>query len=262
MANNNSNNVSVIATPTNQVVATIPVGSVAADVAVTPDGKTVWVTNYGDGTVQPIDVATHTAGAPVAGRRQPGAGRGSRRTASTCGSPTRARARQARWTSPPARWSHTVTVGAAPVRRRGRRGRHRVHRQRAAATTCPSSTRHGTVTGDHPARAGPRPASAVSPDGGDAVRDGRPAGGVLADRRRRRTRRPAHRRPAPARTRCRSPPTAARRGWSTPDAQRHPADHRRHRSRRARRCTVGQRAGRHRPDPELSRHVVVRCVTM
>jgi YVTN family beta-propeller protein len=39
---------------------------VAADVAATPDGKTVWVTNYGDGTVQPIDVATHTAGVPIA----------------------------------------------------------------------------------------------------------------------------------------------------------------------------------------------------
>jgi predicted alpha-1,2-mannosidase len=71
VANNNSNNVTVIDTTTNAVIKTIPVGSVAADVAATPDGKTVWVSNFGDGTVQPIDVATLTAGPPVAVGSQP-----------------------------------------------------------------------------------------------------------------------------------------------------------------------------------------------
>ena len=71
VANNNTNNVTVIDTTTNAVLATIPVGSVAADVAATPDGKTVWVTNFGDGTVQPIDVATLTAGTPIAVGSQP-----------------------------------------------------------------------------------------------------------------------------------------------------------------------------------------------
>ena len=55
----------VIDTTTNTVTATVPVGSVAAAVDVTPDGKTVWVSNYGDGTVQPIDTTTHKAGPPI-----------------------------------------------------------------------------------------------------------------------------------------------------------------------------------------------------
>ena len=65
VANNNTNDVTVIDTGTNAVLATVPVGGIAADVAATPDGKTVWVTNFGDGTVQPIDVATLKAGTPV-----------------------------------------------------------------------------------------------------------------------------------------------------------------------------------------------------
>ncbi len=65
VAANNANSVTVIATADNRVVATVPVGAVAADVAATPDGTTVWVSNYGDGTVQPIDTATHTTGPPV-----------------------------------------------------------------------------------------------------------------------------------------------------------------------------------------------------
>ena len=71
VADNNSNDVTVIDTTTNAVVKTIGVGSVAADVAATPDGKTAWVTNFGDGTVQPIDVATLTTGTPVAVGSQP-----------------------------------------------------------------------------------------------------------------------------------------------------------------------------------------------
>jgi predicted alpha-1,2-mannosidase len=71
VANNNSDNVTVIDTATNAVIKTIGVGSIAADVAATPDGKTVWVSNFGDGTVQPIDVATLTAGPPVSVGSQP-----------------------------------------------------------------------------------------------------------------------------------------------------------------------------------------------
>ena len=71
VANNNTNDVTVIDTTTNAVIKTIPVGSIAADVAATPDGKTVWVTNFGDGTVQPIDVATLTAGTPIKVGSQP-----------------------------------------------------------------------------------------------------------------------------------------------------------------------------------------------
>jgi YVTN family beta-propeller protein len=66
VANNNTNNVTVISTADNHVITTIPVGSIAADVVATADSKTVWVSNYGDGTVQPIDTATHTAGTPIA----------------------------------------------------------------------------------------------------------------------------------------------------------------------------------------------------
>jgi YVTN family beta-propeller protein len=34
-------------------------------VAASADSSTVWVSNYGDGTIQPIDTTTHTAGAPI-----------------------------------------------------------------------------------------------------------------------------------------------------------------------------------------------------
>ena len=71
VADNNSNDVTVIDTTTNAVVKAIPVGAVAADVSATPDGKTVWVSNFGSGTVQPIDVATLTAGTPVTVGTQP-----------------------------------------------------------------------------------------------------------------------------------------------------------------------------------------------
>lgn len=71
VANNNSNDVTVVDLTTNAVTTTIKVGGVAADVAPTPDAKTVWVSNFGDGTVQPIDTATLTAGAPVKVGNQP-----------------------------------------------------------------------------------------------------------------------------------------------------------------------------------------------
>src|SRR5436190_940249 len=51
ITNYGSNDVSVIATSTNTVTATIPVGSFPLGVAVTPDGGKVYVTNYGSATV-------------------------------------------------------------------------------------------------------------------------------------------------------------------------------------------------------------------
>jgi YVTN family beta-propeller protein len=60
--------VSVIDTATNTVVATVTVGSGPIGVAVTPDGKQVYVTNQGSGhsnTVSVIDAATNTVVATV-----------------------------------------------------------------------------------------------------------------------------------------------------------------------------------------------------
>ncbi|WP_051966389.1 GH92 family glycosyl hydrolase [Kitasatospora mediocidica] len=71
VANNNSNDVTVVDLTTDAVTATVKVGSTAADAAPTPDGKTVWVSDFGDGTVQPIDTATLTAGPPVKVGGQP-----------------------------------------------------------------------------------------------------------------------------------------------------------------------------------------------
>ena len=55
-----SNNVSVIDTATNTVVATIPVGTIPFGVAVTPDGTKVYVTNDGSNNVSVIKTATNT----------------------------------------------------------------------------------------------------------------------------------------------------------------------------------------------------------
>ena len=54
-----SNTVSVIATATNTVVKTIPVGSKPVGVAVTPDGTHAYVTNFGSNTVSVIATATN-----------------------------------------------------------------------------------------------------------------------------------------------------------------------------------------------------------
>jgi YVTN family beta-propeller protein len=48
------------------IAADIPVGSTPqGGIAITPDGKTVYVSNDGDGTVSPIDIASMTAGTPI-----------------------------------------------------------------------------------------------------------------------------------------------------------------------------------------------------
>lgn len=60
-----TDNVSVIDTATNTVVATIAVGSFPTGVAVNPDGGEVYITNYGSNTVSVIDPATNTVIATV-----------------------------------------------------------------------------------------------------------------------------------------------------------------------------------------------------
>ena len=60
-----SNTVSVIDTATNNVTATVTVGSSPIGVAVTPDGTKVYVTNYDSNTVSVIDTATNNVTATV-----------------------------------------------------------------------------------------------------------------------------------------------------------------------------------------------------
>ena len=65
--NTNSNTISVIDTATNNITATVNVGTTPAGVAVTPDGTKVYVANSGDnpGDVSVIDTATNTVTATV-----------------------------------------------------------------------------------------------------------------------------------------------------------------------------------------------------
>src|SRR5438445_11968311 len=65
IANDLSNDVSVLDIATNSVVATVPVGQLAQGVAVTPDGSRVYVTNAVDGTVSVIAWVTNAVGASV-----------------------------------------------------------------------------------------------------------------------------------------------------------------------------------------------------
>src|SRR5436189_20063 len=55
VANEGSNNVSVIDTSTNAVTATVDVGTTPVDVAITPDGADVYVSNSASNTVSVID---------------------------------------------------------------------------------------------------------------------------------------------------------------------------------------------------------------
>lgn len=59
VANNESNNVSVINTATSQVVATIPVGMSPYGVSVSGDGSRVYVANFNSNTVSVINTATN-----------------------------------------------------------------------------------------------------------------------------------------------------------------------------------------------------------
>ena len=66
VANLGSNDVSVIDTATNEVIARIPVGEDPDGVAVTPDGLWVYVTNFLSDTVSVIDTGTNTVAATLA----------------------------------------------------------------------------------------------------------------------------------------------------------------------------------------------------
>jgi len=59
VANQGANTVSVIATASNTVTATIAVGSVPLGVAASPDGSTVYVTNFQNNTVSVIATASN-----------------------------------------------------------------------------------------------------------------------------------------------------------------------------------------------------------
>jgi YVTN family beta-propeller protein len=65
VTNVSSDTVSVIDTPTNTVVATVPVGLFPFGVAITPDGTRAYVTNYNSNTVSVIDTATNTVVATI-----------------------------------------------------------------------------------------------------------------------------------------------------------------------------------------------------
>ena len=60
VANQGSNDVTVINTATNTVVTTIPVGTQATGVVITPDGTFAYVTNTAGNTVSVINTATNT----------------------------------------------------------------------------------------------------------------------------------------------------------------------------------------------------------
>jgi len=63
--NQNSNNVSVISTASNTVVATVAVGNNPRGLAATPDGSLVYVTNANDNTVSVISTASNAVVATV-----------------------------------------------------------------------------------------------------------------------------------------------------------------------------------------------------
>src|SRR5712671_3141612 len=69
ITNMGSNSVSVINTATNTVIATIPVGNLPFAVAVSPDGRKVYVTddtsNLHSDTMSVIDTATNTVTATI-----------------------------------------------------------------------------------------------------------------------------------------------------------------------------------------------------
>ena len=62
-----------IRTDTNTAGPPIPVGNGPFRIAVTPNGKTAYAVNSGDGTVTPIRTATNTAGPPIPVGKDPNA---------------------------------------------------------------------------------------------------------------------------------------------------------------------------------------------
>ena len=71
ISNSGSNNVSVIDTATNTVIATVPVGTTPYAVAVSPDGAQVYVANSGSNDVSVISTATNMVTATVKVGRAP-----------------------------------------------------------------------------------------------------------------------------------------------------------------------------------------------
>jgi YVTN family beta-propeller protein len=71
ITNEGSNNVSVINTATNTVIATIPVGFAPFGVTVTPDSTKVYVTNQFSNNVSVIATATNTVIATIPVGPQP-----------------------------------------------------------------------------------------------------------------------------------------------------------------------------------------------
>ncbi|MGW4785042.1 YncE family protein, partial [Streptomyces sp. NPDC004230] len=65
ITNTTSNNVSVIDTTTNTVVATIPVGSDPWKLAINPNGRRAYVTTAATNNVQVINTTTNTVVATV-----------------------------------------------------------------------------------------------------------------------------------------------------------------------------------------------------
>ena len=66
ISNAGSNNVSVINTATNTVIATITVGVAPGGVSVSPNGSRVYVANYTSNNVSIINTATNTVIATIA----------------------------------------------------------------------------------------------------------------------------------------------------------------------------------------------------
>jgi len=58
---------------TNKPGKPIKISGPAVGIAITPDGKTAYVTGYSSGTVTPIDLATNTAAKPIKVSDKPGA---------------------------------------------------------------------------------------------------------------------------------------------------------------------------------------------
>ena len=72
VTNKNSNNVSVINTSNDIVVATVAVSTEPVAIAITPDGVFGYAANSGAGTVSVISTATNTVVAGVSVGSQPG----------------------------------------------------------------------------------------------------------------------------------------------------------------------------------------------
>ena len=71
MANEGSDNVSVIDAVTNKVTASVDVGNDPWGIAVTPDGTKVYVANYGSNTTSVINTATNKVIATVSVEENP-----------------------------------------------------------------------------------------------------------------------------------------------------------------------------------------------